>query len=81
MIKLKIKNRRIGPGYPCYVVAEMSANHNQSFDDAVKIIEAAKDAGADAIKLQTYTPDTLTIDSDVANRQGISEYFFEGAGP
>ena len=61
---VKIKNRRIGPGYPCYVVAEMSANHNQSFDDAVKIIEAAKDAGADAIKLQTYTPDTLTIDSD-----------------
>ena len=61
---VKIKNRRIGPGYPCYVVAEMSANHNQSFDDAVKILEAAKDAGADAIKLQTYTPDTLTIDCD-----------------
>jgi N-acetylneuraminate synthase len=42
----------------------MSANHNQDFDQAVKIIEAAKDAGADAIKLQTYTPDTMTIDCD-----------------
>ena len=59
---LKIKDCCIGPGHPCYVVAEMSANHNQSFDDAVKIIEAAKYAGANAIKLQTYTPDTLTID-------------------
>ena len=65
---VKIKSRRIGPGYPCYVVAEMSANHNQSYEDAVKIIEAAKDAGADAIKIQTYTPDTLTIDCD-------NEYF------
>ncbi len=61
---VQIKNRRIGPGYPCYLVAEMSANHHQSYDEAVKIIEAAKDAGAEAIKLQTYTPDTLTIDCD-----------------
>jgi len=59
---IEINGRRIGPGYPTYVVAEMSANHNQDFDQAVKIIEAAKDADADAIKLQTYTPDTLTID-------------------
>jgi len=59
---LKINGRRIGPGYSTYVVAEMSANHNQNFDDAVKIIKAAKDAGADAIKIQTYTPDTMTID-------------------
>jgi len=65
---MEIKGRRIGPGYPTYLVAEMSANHNQNFDEAVKLIEAAKDAGTDAIKLQTYTPDTLTIDSD-------SEYF------
>jgi len=61
---LKIKNRRIGPGYPCYVIAEMSANHNQNYDEAVKIIEVARAAGADAVKLQTYTPDTLTIDCD-----------------
>jgi len=59
---IQINGRRIGTGHPCYIVAEMSANHNQSFDDAVKIIEAAKEAGADAIKLQTYTPDTMTID-------------------
>ena len=59
---IEINGRRIGPGYSTYVVAEMSANHNQSFDDAVKIIEAAKQGGADAIKIQTYTPDTMTID-------------------
>jgi pseudaminic acid synthase len=59
---IQINGRCIGTGHPCYIVAEMSANHNQCFDDAVKIIEAAKAAGADAIKLQTYTPDTMTID-------------------
>lgn len=61
---IEINGRRIGPEHPTYVVAEMSANHNQDFDQAVKIIEAAKEAGADAIKLQTYTPDTMTIDCD-----------------
>ena len=61
---VEISGRRIGPGYPVYIVAEMSANHNQDFDQAVKIIEAAKAAGADAIKLQTYTPDTMTIGCD-----------------
>jgi N-acetylneuraminate synthase len=61
---IKIKDHRIGQGYPIYIVAEMSANHNQNFDEAAKIIETAKNAGADAIKLQTYTPDTLTIDCD-----------------
>jgi pseudaminic acid synthase len=59
---IKINSRQISPGHPVYIVAEMSANHNHDFDQAVKIIEAAKEAGADAIKLQTYTPDTLTID-------------------
>jgi len=54
----------IGFGYPAYIVAEMSANHNMDFDQAVKILRAAKDAGADAVKLQTYTPDTMTIKSD-----------------
>lgn len=61
---IKINDRCIGPGFSVYVVAEMSANHNQDFDQAVRIIEAAKQAGADAIKIQTYTPDTITIDCD-----------------
>jgi len=61
---IEISGRRIGPGYSTYVVAEMSANHDQNFNEAVKIIEAARKTGADAVKLQTYTPDTLTIDCD-----------------
>ncbi len=61
---MEINNRRIGSGYPVYIVAEMSANHNQSFEQALQIIEAAKAVGADAIKLQTYTADTLTIRCD-----------------
>ncbi|MGA9504301.1 MAG: pseudaminic acid synthase, partial [Terriglobales bacterium] len=54
----------IGADTPCYIVAELSANHNQSFDHAVRIIRAAKEAGADAVKLQTYTADTITMRSD-----------------
>lgn len=61
---IEIKGRKIGPGHPVYLVAEMSANHNQNFEQAKEIIRAAKEAGADAVKLQTYTPDTLTIQSD-----------------
>ena len=60
----KINERRIGFGYPVYIIAEMSANHHQQFDMAVDLIKEAKIAGADAIKLQTYTPDTMTIDCD-----------------
>lgn len=60
--EISIKGKRIGGGLPVYVVAEMSANHCGEFEQAVKIIHAAKEAGADAIKLQTYTPDTMTID-------------------
>jgi len=59
-----INNRVVGVGKPTYIVAEMSGNHNQSFDRAVEILKAAKTAGADAVKLQTYTADTITIDSD-----------------
>ncbi len=61
---IEIGKRRIGPGSPAYCIAELSANHNQNFDHAVRIIEAAKDAGADAVKLQTYTADTMTLCSD-----------------
>jgi len=59
-----INERLVGPGLPTYIVAELSANHNHDFHQAVRLLEAAKEAGADAVKLQTYTPDTLTIRSD-----------------
>lgn len=58
---IEINGRRIGAGSPVYVIAELSANHNQDFGEAERLIVAAKEAGADAIKLQTYTPDTMTI--------------------
>lgn len=64
MSAIKIGERAIGRDEPCYVVAELSANHNHEFERAVELIAAAKESGADAIKLQTYTPDTLTIESD-----------------
>jgi pseudaminic acid synthase len=64
MKSIRIADRKIGPGEPAYVVAEVSANHNGSLEQAQRIVEAAKDAGADAIKLQTYTSDTITIASD-----------------
>jgi pseudaminic acid synthase len=63
---IEINGRRVGPGYPAYIVAEMSANHSQKFEHAVEIIKTAKESGVDAVKLQTYTPDTLTIQSDVS---------------
>lgn len=66
---VSIGGNSIGKGYPAYLVAEMSANHNQSFDQAVRILYAAKDAGANAVKLQTYTPDTITLDCENAEFQ------------
>src|SRR5687767_3146989 len=60
---VEIAGRRIGPGEPAYVIAEMSANHLQDLDRALALVDAAADAGADAVKTQTYTPDTMTLHS------------------
>jgi pseudaminic acid synthase len=65
---IKLKNRLIGDGYPTYIIAEMSGNHAGSIERAKEIIRMAKACGADCIKIQTYTPDTITIDCD-------NEYF------
>ncbi len=68
MQNLFISNKLIGQDSRTFIIAEVSANHLQSFDNAAKIIKEAKNAGADAVKLQTYTPDTITLDCD-------NEYF------
>ncbi len=62
--ELTIGSRKVGPGHPAYVIAELSANHGQNFDQAVRVVRAMAAAGADAVKVQTYTADTLTIACD-----------------
>ena len=66
--------RKIGPGEPVFIIAEMSGNHNQGFEKAKEIIDAAADAGVDAVKVQTYTADTITLDCK-------SDYFKIKKGP
>jgi pseudaminic acid synthase len=68
MMNLSIANRIIGLDNPVFIIAELSANHKQDINIAIESIKAMKKAGADAVKLQTYTPDTITIDCD-------NEYF------
>lgn len=67
--EISIAGRKIGPAYSPYVIAEMSANHNGNIETALHIIEEAKKAGADAIKIQTYRPDTITLKSDLPDFQ------------
>lgn len=62
MNKINIGNQKIGNVFKPFIIAEMSGNHNQSLEKALEIVDAAADAGAHAIKLQTYTADTITID-------------------
>ena len=76
---IEINNRSIGPGQPTYIIAEISANHHQDFDRAVELINLAHRAGADAVKLQTYTADTLTIDSDQPEFQINQGTVWDGA--
>lgn len=77
-MKLKIGRKHIGNNHPVFVIAELSANHRQNFNLAVDTIKAMKESGADAVKLQTYTPDTITVDSDNEYFQINQETIWDG---
>jgi N-acetylneuraminate synthase len=76
--EFSIAGHQIGPGRPVYIIAELSANHRQHEDVAIELVHAAHEAGADAVKLQTYTPDTITIDSDAPSFRAGSGSLWEG---
>ena len=75
---ITIGGRRIGAGEPAFIIAEMSANHGQDYEQAVRLVHAAADAGVDAIKLQTYLPETMTIACDAAPFQIAAGTIWEG---
>jgi len=75
---MNIGNKEIGNKNPCFIIAELSANHNGSLEVAIETIRAAKKTGADAIKLQTYTPDTMTINSDNSHFQITGGTLWDG---
>lgn len=62
--EVSIGSRRVGPGHPCWVIAEVSANHNGDLGRALELVAVAAEAGADAVKFQTYTADAMTLDLD-----------------
>ncbi len=77
-MKIQIEDRNISNDEKVFIIAELSANHNQSFDLALKTIEAMKESGADAVKLQTYTGDTITLDCDNEYFQIKQETIWDG---
>jgi pseudaminic acid synthase len=68
-MEMNLGGRRVGPNHPPFIIAEMSGNHNQSLERALQIVEAAAEAGAHALKIQTYTADTMTINLDTKDFQ------------
>ncbi|MBI2452656.1 MAG: N-acetylneuraminate synthase family protein [Parcubacteria group bacterium] len=64
MNQISIVGRAVGVGAPAFIIAELSGNHHQKYEEAEALVRAAAAAGADAVKLQTYTPDTITLKSD-----------------